>query len=79
MTWQIDPVHSTIGFSARHLMVAKVRGEFTRFDGEVRLDEARPERSTVAIEIAAESIDSGAARRAADRLAAVTASAEAHR
>ncbi|WP_374212635.1 YceI family protein, partial [Rhodococcus tibetensis] len=25
-TWAIDPVHSTVGFSVRHLMVSKVRG-----------------------------------------------------
>ena len=27
-TWAIDPVHSSIGFSVRHLMVSKVRGTF---------------------------------------------------
>jgi len=32
--WTIDPVHSEVGFSARHLMVSKVRGKFTSFSGE---------------------------------------------
>lgn len=32
-TWAIDPAHSTVGFSVRHLMVSKVRGRFTDFDG----------------------------------------------
>lgn len=32
-TWAIDPVHSEIGFSVRHLMVSKVRGRFTGFEG----------------------------------------------
>jgi polyisoprenoid-binding protein YceI len=32
-TWDIDPVHSEVGFSVRHLMVSKVRGRFTRFEG----------------------------------------------
>ena len=27
-TWAIDPVHSSIGFAVRHLMVSKVRGNF---------------------------------------------------
>jgi polyisoprenoid-binding protein YceI len=34
-TWDLDPVHSTIGFVARHLMVSKVRGQFTEFQAEV--------------------------------------------
>ena len=32
-TWDIDPLHTEIGFSVRHLMVSKVRGRFTRFEG----------------------------------------------
>ena len=27
-TWTIDPVHSEVGFSVRHMMVSKVRGKF---------------------------------------------------
>jgi polyisoprenoid-binding protein YceI len=34
-TWDIDPVHSHIGFVARHLMVSKVRGNFTKFEGQI--------------------------------------------
>jgi polyisoprenoid-binding protein YceI len=34
-TWTIDPVHSEIGFSVRHMMVSKVRGKFTNFSGEI--------------------------------------------
>jgi polyisoprenoid-binding protein YceI len=34
-TWAIDPVHSTIGFSVRHLMVSKVRGTFDQFSGTI--------------------------------------------
>jgi polyisoprenoid-binding protein YceI len=34
-TWDIDPVHSHIGFTARHLMVSKVRGSFTKFEGQI--------------------------------------------
>jgi polyisoprenoid-binding protein YceI len=32
-TWVIDPVHSEVSFSVRHLMLSKVRGRFTSFDG----------------------------------------------
>ncbi|HEY1737416.1 MAG TPA: YceI family protein, partial [Acidimicrobiia bacterium] len=27
-TWNIDPAHSTVGFTVRHLMISKVRGRF---------------------------------------------------
>jgi polyisoprenoid-binding protein YceI len=37
--WAIDPVHSSIGFSVRHLMVSKVRGEFEKFSGAITVDE----------------------------------------
>ena len=32
-TWDIDPAHSTVGFSVRHMMVSKVRGYFRTFSG----------------------------------------------
>jgi len=47
-TWAIDPSHSTIGFSVRHAMVAKVRGRFTEFEGSFTLDGANPGASTAA-------------------------------
>jgi polyisoprenoid-binding protein YceI len=34
-TWVIDPVHSEVSFTVRHLMVSKVRGRFTAFAGEL--------------------------------------------
>ncbi|MGB3696588.1 MAG: YceI family protein [Gordonia sp. (in: high G+C Gram-positive bacteria)] len=38
-TWTIDPVHSTVGFSVRHLMVSKVRGNFDTFAGAITVAE----------------------------------------
>ncbi|QCH26085.1 YceI family protein [Mycobacteroides salmoniphilum] len=38
-TWTIDPVHSDITFSVRHLGVSKVRGSFTDFSGEITVAE----------------------------------------
>jgi len=32
-TWNIDPVHSEVGFSVRHMMVSKVRGKFEKVEG----------------------------------------------
>jgi len=34
-TWTIDPTHSEVSFSVRHLMVSKVRGTFTKFAGTI--------------------------------------------
>ena len=36
-TWTVDPSHSSVGFVARHLMVSKVRGAFTSFNGAVTI------------------------------------------
>ncbi|WP_166905877.1 YceI family protein [Mycobacterium sp. DL440] len=38
-TWAIDPVHSSINFSVRHLMVSKVRGSFETFSGAITVGE----------------------------------------
>jgi polyisoprenoid-binding protein YceI len=38
-TWTIDPVHSDVSFTVRHMMVSKVRGQFETFEGEVVLGE----------------------------------------
>ena len=35
--WNVDPVHSSVGFVARHLMVSKVRGRFATFTGTLTL------------------------------------------
>ena len=34
-TWDIDPVHSDVSFTVRHMMVSKVRGHFGTFSGEI--------------------------------------------
>lgn len=41
-TWQIDPVHSQVGFAARHMMVSKVRGHFATFSGTIVTAEDAP-------------------------------------
>jgi polyisoprenoid-binding protein YceI len=38
-TFDLDPAHTTIGFSARHLMVSRVRGQFTDFTGSITVAE----------------------------------------
>ncbi len=55
-TWTIDPVHSEVGFSVRHLMVSKVRGTFKTFDGTISIAE-NPLESRVEAHIDASSVD----------------------
>jgi polyisoprenoid-binding protein YceI len=55
-TWVIDPSHSRVGFSAKHAMVATVRGQFTEFAGSLTLDGANPAASAGEVTIAATSI-----------------------
>jgi polyisoprenoid-binding protein YceI len=55
-TWDIDPVHSTVGFSVRHMMVSKVRGYFRDFSGEI-VTAANPAESSVTATIDMNSID----------------------
>jgi polyisoprenoid-binding protein YceI len=38
-TWTIDPSHSEVGFTVRHLMVSKVRGQFEKFSGTLTVGE----------------------------------------
>ncbi|MGN7477387.1 YceI family protein [Solibacillus silvestris] len=37
--WQIDQAHSTIGFEVKHMMVSKVKGQFTDYSAEVEVDD----------------------------------------
>ena len=55
-TWDIDATHSTVGFSVRHMMVSKVRGYFTKFEGVI-VTAADPAASTVEATIDMDSID----------------------
>jgi polyisoprenoid-binding protein YceI len=57
MTWMIDPVHSHVEFSVRHMMIAKVRGSFEQFSGSVEFDEQNPTASRVEVTIDTNSIN----------------------
>jgi polyisoprenoid-binding protein YceI len=61
--WAIDPAHSSIFFTIRHLVVAKVRGRFSRFDGTIDLDDADLTQSSVTIEVDVASIDTAVEQR----------------
>ncbi len=61
--WKIDPSHSGAHFSVRHLVVAKVRGRFSKFEGTIQLDEGAFEKSKVSVTIDAASIDTHEPKR----------------
>ena len=61
-TWDIDPVHSDVSFSVRHMMVSKVRGRLGAFSGEI-VTAPQFGDSAVTAEVDASSIDTGNAQR----------------
>jgi polyisoprenoid-binding protein YceI len=60
-TWAIDPVHSSIAFAVRHLMVSKVRGTFDNFSGAIVV--ADDGSASVTAQIAVDSANTGNEQR----------------
>ena len=60
-TWAVDPAHSSIGFSVRHLVVSKVRGSFETFSGAIVV--AEDGTPSVTAEIAVDSLHTGNEQR----------------
>ncbi len=61
-TWDIDPVHSEVAFTVRHMAVSKVRGRFDKFEGVIVTGED-PLSSTVTATIDATSINTNQEQR----------------
>jgi len=61
--WEIDSSHSSVHFSVRHLVIAKVRGTFGRWSGTVQVPDGDFSKATVAVTIDASSIATGVADR----------------
>ena len=61
-TWTVDASHSEVGFTARHLMVSKVRGQFKDFAAVVSITQPF-EQSTVEATVQLASVDTNAADR----------------
>jgi polyisoprenoid-binding protein YceI len=64
-TWEIDPVHSYVGFAARHLMVSKVRGNFAKLEGQIVTD-VSPLQSSATATIDTSSFTTGSEQRDSD-------------
>jgi polyisoprenoid-binding protein YceI len=61
--WEIDSSHSSLHFSVRHLVIAKVRGSFARWSGTIQVPDGDFSKATVVVTIDASSIDTGVADR----------------
>jgi polyisoprenoid-binding protein YceI len=62
-TWNIDAAHSGIELAVKHMMFTTVRGRFKDVKGTIEVDELQPANSTVNVEIAAASLDTGVGDR----------------
>jgi polyisoprenoid-binding protein YceI len=58
-TWQIDTAHTNVSFTAKHMMITKVRGIFKGVTGTIDFDEANPTASSVSVVIPAATIETG--------------------
>jgi polyisoprenoid-binding protein YceI len=76
--WTLDPGHSAVGFSVRHLMITNVRGEFEKFRGDVTYDAAHPEATRITATIDVASLNTREAKRDADLRSALFFDVENH-
>ena len=56
-TWKLDPTHTSVEFSAKHLMITTVKGRITDIDGTIESDEKNPQNSSVEAVLKAASLD----------------------
>lgn len=59
MAWAMDPMHSLIEFSVKHMMVTTVKGRFAKFTGDFDLNEENPAASKIDVTIDLASITTG--------------------
>jgi len=55
--WKLDPTHTTVEFSAKHLMISTVKGRITDIEGTIYTNENDPKSSSVEATLKAASID----------------------
>ena len=56
-TYQVDPMHSSVGFAIKHLAINEVVGYFTNFSGTIEYDAAKPESSKASGVVKTASVD----------------------
>lgn len=55
--WKLDPTHTLVEFSAKHLMITTVKGRITDLEGSIFVDEKNPTKSSVQATLKAASLD----------------------
>jgi polyisoprenoid-binding protein YceI len=63
MAWVIDPAHTEVNFTVRHMMISNVRGQFQKLSGTIEFDEANPAATTVDVQIEAASVNTREEKR----------------
>src|SRR6266513_2649231 len=61
--WKLDPTHTIVEFSAKHLMITTVKGRITDIEGTIYADENDPTKSSVEATLNAASIDTRTEQR----------------
>ena len=62
-TYTVDPVHSSISFMISHVGISNIHGRFNAFSGTIPIDQADPAKSSFALSIPIESIDTNNVKR----------------
>jgi len=62
-TWQIDPAHTSVEFSVRHMMISNVKGQFQKTSGTIATTGSDPASAVVDATIDASSVDTRVERR----------------
>ena len=62
-TYTVDPVHSSISFMISHVGISNIHGRFNDFSGKITIDETDPAKSSFALSIPIESIDTNNVKR----------------
>ena len=62
-TWDIDPAHTALEFSVRHMMVSTVKGQFEKLSGTVNLDDKDLAKSTVEVSVDVASVSTHEPKR----------------
>jgi polyisoprenoid-binding protein YceI len=62
-TWNIDPAHTSVEFSVRHMMISNVKGQFQKTSGTITTNGSDPASATIDATIDASSVDTRVERR----------------
>ena len=77
-TWRLDPAHSSVEFSVKHMMMTTVRGRFKEIEAVLTGDEEHPDACCVEVTIRTASVDTGMPDRDAHLQSADFFDAERH-